>query len=429
MGFMMNRRSALATLGGSALAMGFGGSVFAQGAKTLNILSHKVHQNSLTTGKAGDLTEAWRGANGATVNWSTFDIGPLQDRLFREASLGQSDFDIGFLLNGRAVPAVADLFEPLTPYQAKLPVEDFGDFAPGLVKAMTMKGNLFAVPFRHATNGLFYNEEYLTAKGVSVPRSLEELVEAAKMLTFKREDGAPVIGCVLSGTLAYIPVMFARAYGGDFITEDYQVIPNKDAVVKALTTLRELMEAGALPRNFAATSNDDQVTWMQQGRAAFTMLPFSRWAQLNNAEQSRFPGKIQATELPVSSTLGDKPMAAAVEFWSMAVLKNSKNKELAWNFIQAMSSKANTLGAARNGNGPVRVSTYKDPALTAAVPTTETESRALSNARATYPAFAEASRAEAIFVEETQAAVLGRKSAKEAVDSTIERVKPLVAAR
>jgi multiple sugar transport system substrate-binding protein len=52
----------------------------------------------------------------------------------------------------------------------------------------------------------------------------------------------------------------------------------------------------------------------------------------------------------------------------------------------------------------------------------------LSRARVPLPAFPEAVRAQATFVEEVQLAVLGRKTPKEAVASIAERVKPMLPA-
>src|SRR5688500_13322783 len=149
MTWKVTRRQAI----GSALA---GAAVLATGrpalpaARTLNILAHRVHQNSLTTGAAGDLTKSWRETNDTDCAWTTFDTNPLQDRLFREASLGSTDFGVGFLVNSRATPDVATLLQPLDAYQAKTTIEDFSDIAPGLVAAMTIKDKLIAVPFRTA---------------------------------------------------------------------------------------------------------------------------------------------------------------------------------------------------------------------------------------------------------------------------------------
>ena len=426
---MLTRRHVLGSTVGGAALLALGQQLRAA-SKTLNVLSHNVHRTVLTTGAAGDLTESWRRANDADISWTTFDSNPLQDRLFREASLNETEFDVGYLIDNRATVQVAKLFEPLGAYQAKAPIEDFEDIAPGLVSALTVEGKLVGIPVRHATQALFYNEALLEEKGIKAPpTTIEELVDQARQLTFTSKAGTPVVGMVLASDLAVFPVMFARAFGGDFITREFKLVPDAGAMEKALAVLKDMFEAGALPRSYATTKNDDQVTWVQQGRAAFTVLPFARFAQLNNKDQSAYPGRIKAVEFPISSVLkGKVPMAAVVESWAMVIPANARNKDLSWSYIQAMSSKAVTTGAARNGNGPVRVSTYADPGFAASQPLAAVEAQVLSRARPAFPAFPEAVRAQAIFLEEVQLAVLGRKPVKDAVAAIVERVKPLLPA-
>lgn len=421
----IGRRAFATGAAGAAIA----GAARAQG-RRLDVLGHRVMQSVLTTGAAGDQTAAWRAQQGAELGWTTLDIDPLGDRLLRELSLSETGFGVGFLLNGRATAQVAGLFEPLDPWQAREPIAEWADMAPGLVQSMTFGGALAAVPFRHATNGLFYNEALLEAKGISAPpATLEQFVDQARQVMGRGADGTPVAGMVMTAALAAYPVMFARAFGGDFIGPDGALLPRPEAMTRALALLRSMFEGGVLPRSYPVTSNDDQVSWMQQGRAAFAILPFARHAQLNREDQSRFPGRIKAIEFPASTQAppGTR-MAAAVEFWSMAIPRNTRDKALAWSFIRAMSAPAATLGAARNGNGPVRVSTYADPGFIAAQPMAAIEARALATARVPYPAFPEASRAAGILVEETQAAVLGRKSPDQAVSEIGARVRPLLPA-
>ena len=421
------RRQVLGSALAGAAGLAIGRPAWAA-ARTLNVLAHRVHQNSLTTGVAGDLTEPWRKARDADIVWTTFDTDPLQDRLLREASFGSTDFGVGFLVNSRATPNVAPLLTPLDDLRAKTPIEEFADIAPGLVAAMTINGKLIAVPFRTATIGLFYNEALLEEKGIKAPpTTLEELVDQAKQLTFRSAAGTPVVGMVVASDLATFPVSFARAYGGDFIGPGLKLVPDPAALEKALATLADLYKAGALPRTFATTSNDDQVTWMQQGRAAFTVLPFARYAQLNRMDQSKYPGRIKAVEFPISAALkGKTPMSSCVEFWAMSIPNNFRDKDLAWSFIQTMSSKAVGLGAARNGNGPARTSTFADPGFAAAQPMAGVEAKALANARVPLPAFPNAAKAQSLFLEEMQLAVLGRKTPKEAVAAITERIGPLM---
>ena len=246
------RQTLKSALGGTAAMLG-ASPLWAQG-KTLNILSHRVHQVCLTEGPAGDLLGKWRAAQGATAAWTTFDSNPLQDRLFREASLGSTDFGVGYLVSSRATPTAAKLLLPLDDYLAKAPIEDFGDIAPGMVGGMRFDGKLVSVPVRHATAALFYNAALLEERGIKAPpKSLEELVDQCKRCTFTSAAGTQVTGMILASDLSEFPVTFARAYGGDFIGPDLKLLPEPAAMEKALATLQDMFKAGALPRSYATT--------------------------------------------------------------------------------------------------------------------------------------------------------------------------------
>lgn len=424
------RRQTLKAVAAGTAAM-LGSSRIWAADKTLNILSHRVHQVCLTEGPAGDLLGNWRKAQNAEAAYTTFDSNPLQDRLFREASLGSTDFGVGYLVNSRATPSAAKLLLPLDDFMAKAPIEDFGDIAPGMVTGMRFGGKLASVPVRHATAALFYNEALLEERGIKAPpKTLEELVDHCKRCTFTSAAGTQVTGMILASDLAEFPVTFARAYGGDFVSPDLKLLPEPAAMEKALATLQDMFKAGALPRSYATTKNDDQVTWMQQGRAAFTVITFARGAQMNKPGDSKYPGKIKAVEFPGSEALikANLPMSAVSAVWGMSILANAKDRDLAWSYIREVSSKAVTTGAARNGNGPVRASTYADPTFAKDQPFATVEARALVHARVPLPAFPEAARAQTVFLEEVQLCVIGQKTPKAAVEAIRERCAPLVKA-
>ena len=86
MSFTITRRGLLGTA--AAASMLARPSLAAN--RTLNVLCHRVHQACLTAGAAGDQLGDWRSANGADIAWTTLDTDPLQDRLFREASLDKT---------------------------------------------------------------------------------------------------------------------------------------------------------------------------------------------------------------------------------------------------------------------------------------------------------------------------------------------------
>lgn len=418
---------------GGFIGLSFAGAApaFAQQGGPFNVFAHRVMQTVATGAQGGDITKDWAQKNGATIQWTTFDTGPLQERLFREASLSESTVDVGFVLNTQVIPRAANLFEPLDGYLSRDPLEDPADIFPGLMEGMKVGGKQLAVPFRHASSGLHYNEELLAEKGFSKPpASIEELVEIARACTYRRSDGTAVVGLCMPGVTYPNVIDIARAWDGDFITPEFKCVADQPPMLNAIKLLRALFEAGAFPRNFATLSPEDVNVWMQTGRAAMSLQSMGRNRIYNDPQKSKFPGKIRTVAVPASKTLAGKYDAAPakVEFWGMVIPKNAKRKDLAWSFIKAMTAKDATLKAALNGNGPVRASTYADAGFANTVPYAAEELKVLKVARVPLPAFDEAARAGDLFKEEAEAAVLGMKTPEEAMSSLVKRVQPLLPA-
>jgi multiple sugar transport system substrate-binding protein len=421
----LSRRSILAGATASVLLPRAG---FAQTAP-LQVFAHRVHKTVAVGTQGGDVTAAWTKQTGAPVEWTTFDTGPLQERLFREAALGDSSVDVGFILNTQAVPRTAELFEPLDSFLSRDPVEDLPDVFPGLVNGMKIGGKTLAMPYRHASSGLHWNQEILAERGFpKPPATIEEMAEVAKACTYRRADGTACVGLCMPGVTYPNVIDIARAWDGDFITPDFKVVADQPGMMNAIKLLRDLFEGGAFPRNFAALSTEDVATWMQQGRAAMALQSMGRNRIFNDPQKSRFAGKIQTGAVPISASLKDRYAVAPakVEYWGMAIPRNSKRKDLSWSFIKAMMTKEATLAMALNGNGPVRASTYDDAKFRATVPYADAERDVLKVARVPLPAFDEAARAGDIFKEETESAVLGMKTPEAAMASVVQRVKSLL---
>jgi multiple sugar transport system substrate-binding protein len=424
----ITRRAALSTSLGTALAAAAIRPGAAQGA-TLNLLAHRVHQTVATGAQGGDSAAAWGRATGNTVQWTSFDTGPLWERLQREASLPSTTIDVGFVLNTQVAPRAAQLFEPLEPFLARAPLEDPADIFPGLMEGMKVAGSTLAIPMRHASSGLHYNSEIFAERGIDrAPRSIEEVFEFARRCTYRRSDGTPVVGLVMPGVTYPNVIDLARAWDGDFITADFRVVADQPPMLNAIRALRELFLAGAFPRSFATIQSEEVNTWMQQGRAAMALNSMGRNRIYNDPARSRFPGKFVTIAVPAAEALRGRfeVAPAKVEFWGMAIPRNARNKELSWSFIRHMLGKPATLAMALNGNGPVRNSTYEDPRIREAIPYADEERRVLRVARVPLPAFDEAPRAGDIFKEEAEAAVLGMKTPEAAMAAVVARVTPLL---
>jgi multiple sugar transport system substrate-binding protein len=395
---------------------------------SLTIISHRVHQQVLTEGEAGDVLAGWRERNGVGLEWVTLDLNAIHDRAFREARLSSSNVTMSYVLNTRAVPSTFSMFEPLDPYQQRDPIEDFEDFSQGMVSAYTHQGQRYGVPVRHSVNCLHWNEAHFNERGLDrAPQTVEELVEYARKLTFTRPDGTQVHGYGIQADNYSDVVALARACGGDLITEDMQCVADGPGMVRALEIMREMYQDGMLPRNITAMKQNDMITAVQNGQVAMHNFPFGRTVLFNNPRSSRFPGKFKTAYCVTSKEQRDRgEVIATAEFWCMMIPRNARAKDMAWSLIKEISSKENTIRAAMNGNQPARVSAYADRRLLASVPYAEQEARSLQHARVPMPAFDRSAQAKDVFVEEMQAAMLGMRTPQAAAANMARRIRPLL---
>ncbi|MET0427551.1 MAG: extracellular solute-binding protein, partial [Microvirga sp.] len=288
-------------------------------------------------------------------------------------------------------------------------------------------GKLTAIPYRHATHGLHYNSELFTERGVAgPPKTLAEMIATAEKMSYDRPDGTRVYGFVVSMEDLSCTMDWMRAFGGDFITPDLKVIVDEAPAVKAVATLRELVQKNVMPRNIMNFKNEDVINHMQQGRAAMTNSPFGRYFTFNDAKASKFPGKVAVTSLPDGAD--GKPIPAKTSVWAMAIPRNGRNKDLAWSLIRHLSTPESTILATLNGNGPVRPSAYNDARVQELLPYAAAEKTALATARLITPSFPNAPRAMNVLMEELGLALLGRKDPQTAMNDTKARVVPLLSA-
>lgn len=399
--------------------------------RTLNILSHAVHQRVAhgqgDAAQGGDIAGEWAARNNVTLNWITLNVDPIHERLLRELALNETSIDLAFIVNSRFTPLLLDGLEPLGALAGGDPVENVEGIAEGLLRPVTVNGDLVGIPYRHTTNALIYNEAILAEHGFDgPPETMSELLEMARALTFTRDDGTRVHGLTFLGTASATPLNFVGGFGATYITDDLTVKANSPEMVAALTALADLFREGVLPPNITSMNLDDLIGMVASGQAAMAINPFARYETLNDPAVSSYAGQIKVAPFP-----GTEPGStfANTEFWSMAIPKNSSNKELALSLIQELAKPENTIRAALNGNGSVRQADYADPRVAEYVPYAAAEAAALGNLEVTIPAFDKTAQAATLFIEEFQAAMLGIKTPEQAAADLQSRAEELVPAQ
>jgi len=427
----ISRTSLRASLAGLSLAGVMAAAPGVAQAEDLTLWSHVVHKQVVEGERGGaevNLGMQFTEATGDSLTWSTIAFDQMQDKILREINLPRSEANIVFILNTWAAPNVLAKLAPLDAFMAADPIADMEDLAPAMVDAYTDGEGVKGIPIRHNPQLLHYNRAIFEAQGIDgEPATIEEFMADAKAATFKREDGAQVYGFAFETNQAEDLVVLIRAYGGEVLTKDLDIRVNEPEAVAAISALRDLFEAGALPANLAILKPADLQNLMSQGLIAMGIFGDNYYDRFADPEQSQVAGDTWFAPVPASEGNDMADYASSAGFWSMAIPKNSDEaaREDAYRFIAFLAAPDNQLTLALNNNSPVRASIYSNPEYADGVPYSDVVQKVLPIAAPPFPAFPGSKDAEGIFLEQAVSAITGQKDVQQAMDdaaSGIERV-------
>lgn len=218
------------------------------------------------------------------------------------------------------------------------------DFMQGFIKSQTYQDKIYGLPFYGESSILMYNKELFAKAGVAVPKTMEELMTAAKVLT---KDGT--YGIVLKGNRdqasnGYIWPMFLHSFGGEYFDANHRPIFNSQAGVEATDFFNELMKY-APPGAVNMGWNEVQVA-LQQGQAAMSIDASNFASALENKDLSKTAGKIGYAPVPTGQFAQDPAIATA----SLNINAKSKKQDAAWEFLKWATSSEMQMKFAMNGS-------------------------------------------------------------------------------
>ncbi len=202
-----------------------------------------------------------------------------------------------------------------------------------LLDAGRVGGKTYGVWVSGYSNSLMYNKQMLQEAKVSVPKTPEQLVAAAKALTKKQSDGTvSQFGYSLTTKMdnnAYLYGFssFLIGEGGGWGKDAGHLDVMNDANKKAIEVERDLIKAGVVPLDA------DRIKARQlfyQGKAA--MIIEGPWVMTSaKTENPKLLPDLGVAPIPF-------PNQAAGPSNGFAIAKNQKHKELAWEFIKMITS-------------------------------------------------------------------------------------------
>lgn len=217
--------------------------------------------------------------------------------------------------------ALADLSDVLA--------ADKADFRPNAYDAMSYDGELVAAPVLMSVTSTLVNKQVLQAAGVTeAPKTWDDLKALAPKLKDKGLYATEFYGVPTSLNATYYPYLWQA--GGQVLSDDGKKSAfNSDAGVKALQFLKDLVDAGAMPKDPLTTMPTAETEPFAQGKVA---------VQFPGDPASIRTFKVNAGDYEVTAPLADAQSVSFGSVAGLAVLDSAKNKAAAKAWAKFMAS-------------------------------------------------------------------------------------------
>jgi multiple sugar transport system substrate-binding protein len=187
----------------------------------------------------------------------------------------------------------------------------------------------------------------------SVPKTMDELLEAAKKLN-NPDKGIAGIAIRGKGSDAVTQFSgFLRAFGGDFIVDGKAAINTPEAI-KAFQFYGDLLKNYG-PAGVANMGWTETQSLFTQGKAAMRIDADSQYGFALDSKSSLISDKVGYFVLPAGPA-GAKPFNIVA--WALGISSGSKNKDASWEFIKWSLGKEMDVKTALAGNPSTRNSTW-----------------------------------------------------------------------
>ncbi len=352
--------------------------------------------------------------------------GPLNQRLIAAVSAGNPPTITQLFSNWAEQLIKANAIVPMERFikgPDGLSEEELNDIFPVLRQESTFGGVMWTMPFNKSLYLLLYNVDMLKQNNLKVPETWDDLVNVAKALT-KEEGGRTVrYGFLVRPTTDYFLTMLLTN-GGDFLREgNKEAAFNSPAGVEALQFLADLVHKHRVAYVIPGFPDAD----LAAGKLAmyFATNPAILFGK------AEIGGKF---ELGVAQLPYKKTRATLLSGTDVAILAKAtpEQQAAAWKYIKFITG---TTGTTRwfmkTFYMPIRRS-GQDSTLARVYLRDNPEHRAalasLATAR-TAPNIAEWQEIRDIIQDAVEEAVLGKKTAKQALDDAAAKANRLLAQR
>ena len=251
-------------------------------------------------------------------------------------------------------PSYKDSLLPLDDLIAKDAAElNLADIPQGLQNTAKIDGKTYGLPVGFTTHVVFYNKDMFAAAGVPEPKAgwtWDDLrADAAK---FRNKDQKVYGFAVDAKPDPYDFEQFLWSDGTKYISDDGKTLDgymNSPAAVEVLTMFADMLKTEqAVGLNIGDDTSGSDL--FKGGKIA--MYQSAMWSK-SGIDQSG----IHYGVAPMP-TFGSKPVHSAIDASAISIAKDSKEPDLAWEFVKFYSTPEAVK--MRKGDLPVRTSVVKE---------------------------------------------------------------------
>ncbi|MBV9392003.1 MAG: sugar ABC transporter substrate-binding protein [Verrucomicrobia bacterium] len=270
-----------------------------------------------------------------------------QQKFIVQGRKGKPDV-IESVLEGMIAYQRAGLLAPIEEQFAQWPDKD--QFVPSTIKALTINGHLYGVPYNTNVRVLLYRKDLFEKYGLTPPKTWDELLQTAATISAK-ESGISGLGLTTkSGSVRtfqeFISFFFEANNGENPFKYDegskkWTINTTPEVLGKVLKLYGDFFFAGNPPAaNQNTRGNDYQSTDTDYVSGKSAMVPMGPWIYQYraNGEVAKKILEQQTGVIPLPLPAGGV-QATYLEVKPISINAFSKEKDAGWKLIKVLTSK------------------------------------------------------------------------------------------
>lgn len=299
-------------------------------------------------------------------------------------------------------------------------------FTKSSLSSVTYNDHLVAMPWFSSTKHFYWNTKLLAQAGISSPPKTWDEFEADSLKLKAKGIMASGWSWKQAESLNCDYVSLVYAFGGQFFDANGKPAFNQGGGLEALQYMVKLLNTDkTIAPGSLQWDENDVMNNFAAGKIAMMTNWEGAYPKLNDPKQSSIVGQSDVGLMPGE---GDVVSSAVTGSEGVAIMKSSKHKQAALEFLKWLASKKTQIELFQKaGNYPALQTAYDDPSLKAADPTNTIDKYAAQFAyghnRPNAPGYVQWSD---ILSAQLHDALLGQVSPKDALDKAATQIQQAI---